>query len=51
MLEACAAGRKTKEVAESLSISVRTVETHRNSIYRKTSCRNIGELCTITGAL
>lgn len=51
VLEACAAGRKTKEVAESLSISVRTVETHRNAIYRKTSCRSIGELCAITHVL
>lgn len=51
VLDACAAGRRTKEVAEGLSISVRTVETHRNSIYRKTACRSIGELSTIMRTL
>lgn len=51
VLEACAAGQKTKEVAERLSISVRTVETHRNSIYRKTDCRSIGELAGIAAKL
>lgn len=51
ILEACAAGQKTKEVAERLSISVRTVETHRNSIYRKTDCRSISELSGIAAKL
>ncbi|MEM9797307.1 MAG: response regulator transcription factor [Pseudomonadota bacterium] len=49
ILEACASGQRTKEVAERLSISVRTVETHRNSIYRKTECRNLSELSRIVG--
>lgn len=47
VLEACAAGQKTKEVADRLSISVRTVETHRNSIYRKTDCRSIADLALL----
>ncbi|MEL6839961.1 MAG: response regulator transcription factor [Pseudomonadota bacterium] len=47
VVEACISGAKTKEVADMLSISVRTVETHRNSIYRKTDCRNISELSQI----
>jgi len=51
VVEACAGGAKTKEVAELLSISVRTVETHRNSIYRKTDCRNMRELSVIVERL
>lgn len=47
ILEACASGQKTKEVADRLSISVRTVETHRNAIYRKTACRDLSELARI----
>jgi len=47
ILDASVSGQSTKQVAESLSISVRTVETHRNSIYRKTSCSNFKELATI----
>lgn len=37
-------GACTKQIAEQLNISVRTVETHRYSIYRKTACNNIDEL-------
>ncbi|MEM8621912.1 MAG: response regulator transcription factor [Pseudomonadota bacterium] len=44
VLEACASGQRTKEVAERFNISVRTVETHRNAIYRKTSCHDLKEL-------
>jgi DNA-binding NarL/FixJ family response regulator len=44
ILEACSNGLSTKQVASNLNISVRTVETHRHSIYRKTDCRNIEEL-------
>ena len=51
VVEACATGAKTKEVADMLAISVRTVETHRNSIYRKTDCRNLTELAEIAGQL
>jgi len=51
VVEACATGAKTKEVADRLSISVRTVETHRNAIYRKTECRNIDDLADIARSL
>lgn len=51
VVEACATGAKTKEIADRLSISVRTVETHRNAIYRKTDCRNIQELTDIARTL
>ncbi len=44
VLEACASGQRTKEVAERFNISVRTVETHRNAIYRKTDCHDLQEL-------
>lgn len=47
ILEACLNGNSTKEVAASLKISVRTVETHRNSIYRKTSCKDLRDLTDI----
>ncbi|TLP55313.1 response regulator transcription factor [Parasedimentitalea maritima] len=39
VLEACSDGAKSKEIAQRLSISVRTVESHRNSIYRKSGHR------------
>jgi DNA-binding NarL/FixJ family response regulator len=41
ILEASVSGLSTKQVAANLCISVRTVETHRHSIYRKTDCRDI----------
>lgn len=44
VLEASADGASTKEVAHQLAISVRTVETHRNSIYRKTDCKDLNAL-------
>lgn len=44
VLEASASGANTKEVADRLNISVRTVETHRNAIYRKTDCRDLKRL-------
>lgn len=44
VLLACAEGQSTKQVAEMLDISVRTVETHRNNIYRKTSCNGLDDL-------
>lgn len=47
ILDACIAGQSTKEVASNLNISARTVETHRNNIYRKTSCRNLRDLASL----
>lgn len=44
VLNACADGARSKEVAEMLSISVRTVESHRNSIYRKTKSRDLEKI-------
>lgn len=44
ILEATLNGHTAKEVAQKLDISVRTVETHRNRIYKKTDCRDSREL-------
>jgi DNA-binding NarL/FixJ family response regulator len=44
IVDSCIDGRTTKDIAEALRISVRTVETHKSNIYRKTSCRNLDEL-------
>lgn len=51
VLVACAEGQSTKDVAETLEISVRTVETHRNSIYRKTSCNGLDDLQEIASTI
>lgn len=40
ILSYIAEGKLSKEVADILSLSVRTVETHRQNIMRKTGCRN-----------
>ena len=39
-----ASGKSNKEVAEALSISVKTVETHKSNILDKLGLRNIAEL-------
>jgi len=44
ILEASITGQSAKEVGTHLNISVRTVETHRNSIRRKTACKDYREL-------
>lgn len=44
VLESCVNGLSSKQVAKNLDISVRTVETHRHSIYKKTDCRSIDDL-------
>lgn len=51
VLLACCDGAKSSEVAQALSISVRTVETHRNAIYKKTDCRDLTQLARIARAL
>ncbi len=51
ILEACLSGRSTQEVAQSLDISVRTVETHRSNIYRKTSTNCLEDLAKIFSTL
>lgn len=38
-------GKTKKEAANDLFRSVRTIENHARSIYEKTGCRNIAELC------
>lgn len=50
ILEATISGMNTKDVARTLNISTRTVETHRNSIYRKTSCKDRHELVAMMNA-
>lgn len=47
ILDACVQGQSTKQVAHNFSISVRTVETHRNNIYKKTACNNIDDLAML----
>lgn len=44
VLEAGRNGRSARQIAGLLDISVRTVETHRCSIYRKTDCRNLEDI-------
>ena len=44
VLRACGRGKRTKDIAKELDISVRTVETHRYAMYRKTDCHNLDEL-------
>ena len=47
IVDCCMQGKSTKDIAEMCSISVRTVETHKNNIYRKTSCCSIEDLTAI----
>jgi len=37
-------GKKNKEIASSLSISIKTVETHRSNVMRKLEIHNVSEL-------
>lgn len=47
ILEATVTGQTAKEVGEQLGISVRTVETHRNRIYKKAGCHSAHDLMNI----
>jgi two-component system nitrate/nitrite response regulator NarL len=47
IMKACADGLSAKQVAYDLDISVRTVETHRHNIYKKTECKSQSELSKI----
>lgn len=51
IVKACANGLTTKDVAAELGISVRTVETHKHNIYRKTNCKNQKELIDVASSL
>ncbi len=51
ILVSSVAGQTAKEVAHELGISVRTVETHRNNIYKKTQCRSQEELTTLASGM
>ena len=51
IMKACADGKTAKEVASELEISVRTVETHRHNIYRKTNVKNQQEMQNIADCL
>lgn len=42
--ERVAAGQHSRQIAQELGLSVRTVDNHRNNIYRKTGCRNSAQL-------
>jgi len=44
VLQSIAEGRSTKEIADSLNLSVKTVETHRRNILEKLNLRNTAEL-------
>lgn len=44
VLKAISMGMQTKEIAESLHVSVNTVESHRKSLFSKFEVRNAVEL-------
>jgi two-component system response regulator TtrR len=47
VLELLAAGRRTKQIAQALSISVKTVEEHRANLLRKTRSASMLELVSL----
>ena len=44
MLQLLAEGRATKEIAERLNISIKTVESHRKNIMTKLNLHTVAEL-------
>ena len=44
VLQLLASGKNTKQVAEALFVSVKTVETHRSNIFNKLKLRNLADL-------
>ena len=44
VLQMIAEGNSTKEIASNLSVSVKTIETHRQNIMKKLAIRSIAEL-------
>jgi len=44
VLRLVAAGHTTAEIARSLSISIKTIDTHRSNMYRKLALRNSVDL-------
>lgn len=42
-----ARGKPSKEIADRMGLSIRTVESHRYSLFRKTGCRNATELASL----
>ena len=44
IVQCCAKGLSVKRIAEELHISVRTVETHKNNIFKKLGFNSTGEL-------
>lgn len=47
IVDSCMQGKSTKDIAADCGISVRTVETHKNNIFRKTSCRSVADLAAV----
>lgn len=44
IVQLLAEGKSSKEVANTLNLSIKTVETHRSNIMRKLSCHSVSEL-------
>lgn len=44
VLQLVAAGRSTRQIAECLGVSIKTVESHRQNIMDKTCARSVAEL-------
>jgi len=49
LLKLIAAGYKNKEIADSLCISIKTVETHRATLMKKFNAHNVATLLSVAG--